>query len=698
MEILIRGFIWSLLLSGYTWLIFNKKRAKDVEKKFQIIFSAVTAYALVIVSRSAVFRLSRVIGSPALLNEVLNVLCVVAGYHAICFFSVCLLKETYRKWISYFVSWICSIALISYLIIGYFNNEIYVIIYCISFAASLVMAKIRDDKIQPIKSSVWKARLKFSLPVGVFSIFTFCIYLPSELYLGNPENFKVGYWEFIFPLLIQCILFILVYLVITLFLITKNHYYACNISAAMFALLSHIQSMFLNGELQSMDGTPQKWSIGTVAGNVAVWCVILLAVFIVSCYKQKKVRDILKVVAYGGIGIQIVSLGILLAITPNDSGKHRYVLSMEGAFEMAPEDNVIVFVLDWFDNQIVEKIEKEDTDFFAKLDGFTYYPNTTSRYAFTDMSVVYLLTGKEWEYDMLERKYANRANEESDMLEKIADSDYTLGIYTLPAYIGGGRDSLDIENGTYSTISLDVESQLKVMAKTARYKVFPFALKNHYLYSDDEIYKLQVTDVPLHNINDDIPFAEKLFAEGVTIDKERNGAFKFYHLRGAHKPYRMNEEFIECDSNLVVQSRATFEIVYEYMEQLKENGLYEDATIIITADHGQNYYNVPHEAEELDLEMVSSPILFVKYAGECDTEMKVSKAPVSHEEIMPTILQIITGDTQGYGRTIDEIAEDEERVREFIYGRHDDIPFVRYEIAGDVSELESWSEPVLITE
>ncbi len=698
METIIRGLLWSIILFLYTQFVLSKKTGKDVDTKFQLFFSVANAYALVIISKSAVFRVSQIIGTPTIVNEILNLLCIIIGYNAICLLALCLLKDVYQKWISYFDSWIFSVLLVSYLVIGYLSNEIYVVIYGISFVASLVIAKIRKDKIEQPKKNVWKGRLKFSLPVSIFALLTLYVYLPSELYLGNPENFKVGYLEFIWPLLMQFVLFVFVYLIITLFFITKNHYYICNIFSAVFALLSHIQNMFLNGKLQSMDGTEQKWSAGVVAGNAIVWVAVLLVVFIVSYYRQKKVRNMLKGVAYCGIGIQIVSLVILLAVTPLEFGSHKYVLSTEATFEMASKDNVVVFVLDWFDNQVIEKITEEDADFLAPLEGFTYYPNTTSRYAFTDMSVVYLLTGKEWKDNLLEKEYAYQANAESDVLEKIAASGYTMGIYTLPVYIGGERDVLDIENGTYSTISLDKGSQLKVMAKTSRYKVFPFALKKYFLYSDTDVSETRRTDIPVHDIYDDIPFATQLLTEGVTIDEERKGAFKFYHLHGAHKPYTMNEEYEEGATDLVTQSRASMNIVYTYLEQLKEQGLYENATIIITADHGQNYWNTPHEAVELDLDMVSSPILFYKEAGNSGTELNVSMAPTSHDEIVPTILEVITGDTQGYGRTINEIGEDEERVREFIYGRHDDIPFVRYEITGNVREMESWSEPVLITE
>ena len=236
------------------------------------------------------------------------------------------------------------------------------------------------------------------------------------------------------------------------------------------------------------------------------------------------------------------------------------------------------------------------------------------------------------------------------------------------------------------------------MAQTARYKTYPFALKNLFFYTDDDMYAMQRTDVQVHNIYNDIPYAQLLVKEGISVDKEKKGAFKFYHLHGPHTSYLMNENFEWEDTDMLTQAKGSLNIVYEFIRQLKEKGLYEDSTIIITADHGQNYFDRPSVAKELGLEMVSCPIMFVKNKGDYGDGLIESSAPISHEEIIPTILEVMLGDTCGYGRTISEIAEDESRERTFVYGRHHDIPFVKYVISGDAMNIENWSGPTAISE
>ena len=78
--------------------------------------------------------------------------------------------------------------------------------------------------------------------------------------------------------------------------------------------------------------------------------------------------------------------------------------------------------------------------------------------------------------------------------------------------------------------------------------------------------------------------------------------------------------------------------------------------------------------------------------------MVISKAPVSHEEVIPTVMENVLGNTNDTGHTFKEIKLDEGRERTFIFGRHSDIPFVEYTIAGDAMNLEDWSEPVGLSE
>ena len=98
------------------------------------------------------------------------------------------------------------------------------------------------------------------------------------------------------------------------------------------------------------------------------------------------------------------------------------------------------------------------------------------------------------------------------------------------------------------------------------------------------------------------------------------------------------------------------------------------------------------------MDIISCPIIFMKPSGSYGAKLTESKAPVSQEDILPTVMEVICGNGEKYGRTLDDIGETEEREREFIFGRHSDIDFESYIINGDAMNIDNWTGPNAISE
>lgn len=691
MEMLVRIVLWSACFI-FCSFFYKKRMGKEFNLKCEIAFSIVSSYAILIVIRSVTARISQKLSLGEIVEESIVIVCMLAAYGVYTAGCKWLLKDDYLRWKFYFSSMQFVLSLGVFLIVGTVTREIYFVLFLLVFVISIIVIKWRGSAIEISSNRVWKTRLKYSLPVSLFVGTTFFVYLPSELYFGNPNVFLVEYGIFIWPMLVEFILFGGAYLLITLVFTTKQHYYLCNNFCMVFTLLANLQHMFLNGNMQQMDGTQQVWATGKIVVNYGIWLVVFVCVVIINRIAQKKLRNVFKIVGYCGFCIQLISLMALAVITLPTLEFDNFVLSKEDAFEMAPENNVFVFVLDSYDNQNIEQILEQDPAFLEPLDGFVRYANTTGKYAFTDLGVPYLLTGEEVAYEYKKDNYAFVANQNSTVLEEIAEAGYTIGLYTEAGFISQNEYML-VENGRYTNRTLGISAQMEALTKASRYKSFPFGLKNFFTYSDDDFVEARRTDVELHNVYNDAPFAKQLLEEKISIDETKKAVFKFYHLHGAHTPYYMNEEFENEETDIVTQAKGCMKIVFEFIDQLKKNDLYEDATIIITADHGMNFFDRPERAYELGMDIMSCPIIFVKNAGDAGTELVTSNAPVSHNEIIPTYMQAMIGNSQHYGRTVEEIGENEVREREFIFGRHDDIPFVKYRVNGNAMDVNNWSEP-----
>ena len=141
------------------------------------------------------------------------------------------------------------------------------------------------------------------------------------------------------------------------------------------------------------------------------------------------------------------------------------------------------------------------------------------------------------------------------------------------------------------------------------------------------------------------------------------------------------------DGNQISQSRGALKIVYEYIQNMKKLGIYDDATIIITADHGQNLHIGEKSINLDDCELTSNPILYVKLPNEHNDKVKYSNAPVSHTEFAATVINAVGGNADLYGRMFNQISEDESRERVFIF--NGDI-YQKYLISGDVNDISFW--------
>lgn len=564
--------------------------------------------------------------------------------------------------------------------------------YCIAFVVSAVWALsyiiFSKQEIQYISKSEYKKYAVEMLPVIGAWIVTVGIYLPNELYLVNYSQFSGAYWMFFVIMLLGSIIFGGMILFVSLLLLPKVLFKILNLLLAGVICMGYIQIMFLNGELKALDGVDQIWSVEAKVVNVAIW-ILLIATILIVGYKKAVVAKVCKFACLYIAAIQIVTLGVLLISTDYGSVKAQEAMSTEGALELSQNGNVLVFVLDCFESSWFEDIVEEDASIIEPLADFTYYRNGTSQFAHTDNAIPYMLTGVAWKEDIAEN-YPGYAYDNSDALSIIAENGYNIGIYTGASYLADSAKALTTNYRNDSSWTYAPIETLKLMLKSSMYKMVPFILKPEYVYYSGDVFVLAKSD-EVWNIDNDLPFYNSLIQQGLTVNAESSPAFRFYHMRGPHAPFYLSEnikyEPTGREATVSSQGRGSLKIVYEYLNQMKELGIYDDATIIITADHGQGYISDSDKTSGKP-DRTSRPIFIIKQPNEQGEVMRISNAPVSQAELIPTILDAVGIDGSDYGRTFEEISEDEQRERMYVdvYSHFT----VQYMINGDAADLESW--------
>lgn len=301
-------------------------------------------------------------------------------------------------------------------------------------------------------------------------------------------------------------------------------------------------------------------------------------------------------------------------------------LTEDGLYTVSSKNNVIVFVLDTYDQTLLNTVLRQNPDLLSEMTGFTEFQNCTGAMIPTRFAVPYLLTGELPRVGEDSATYLAERYERGTFLQDAKDAGYSIGLYTDSLQIGtlpqAEQDAIaatTVNMHKVSSSALDFGGTLSAMVQMALYRDAPWVLKSEFWYYTDQINGRIVAYNPdadpgerVYTMNDPRYFGQ-LRKQGLSIDDSQGqaGSFRFIHLLGAHYPYSLDENGNDLgadNSTKEQQAQGSMRIVSEYLRQLKELGVYDQSTIIITADHGR-WFLTPEP-----LTTTSTPIMLVKPA------------------------------------------------------------------------------------
>lgn len=501
---------------------------------------------------------------------------------------------------------------------------------------------------------------------GSWIISLFCAFTPCVF--GVFEMFFVSYRELWFGLkeigIISIVSFILLWGFLSLVLSVTAKISSQTPPLIITALFSvtvsfYIQGNYANADLGVLNGAAIAWENYTSYNWVSllVWlCPIALCMALYFINKELLFRAV-RTIAVCMLAMEAITL-LILAVqnagkisAKQENGKNSAVTD-EYFYEFSPDDNTVVLLLDSFDSLNYSELLEEDEDKYG-LEDFTYYPNTIGAYTTTMGSLPYILTAEWYENDMPREDYLNTAFEQAELYKKLTQNDYYIDIYTARGVLPKSLDPLleniyEIKVEPTSYIGLGLK-YYKLLA----FRYMPHQFKRYFWFYPEEFNDYMHTLDLNHDIfTGDMQTAYKELTDGrCTINPDKKRVFKFYHLNGTHEPATFDENLQDKeDVNYLDESKGNLTFVREFLSQMKELGIYDQASIIILADHGSVDYN-------------QHPLLLVKQSGE-KKEFTISDAPISYEDLMPTMIYMATGEKTG--RTVWEIGEGEERSRRFL--------------------------------
>ena len=554
----------------------------------------------------------------------------------------------------------------------------------------------------------WVKRFGFSLLITLFCAFTLCVVAPFEIVAGARGDVAFGLGDVWLPIVVFAVAGAIVMALICSVL-PKKVFTPVLCLIFSVGLCCYVQAMFLNGGIPAADGRDVDWwgSYGfiTVLSTV-IWIFLIVGVTVLGAFKRRAAQFAIGVLSIALILVQGVGMASLMA--DNEIMEGPSSVTEAGLFEVSKGNNVIVFILDYYDTRTLQKVVEESPDMLDEMEGFTWYQNSAGTMIPTGFALPYLMTAQTPEVGQSIDDYLVTRWTEGHFLEDLHATGYSVGVYTATFgvdYLTNAQANEEIyanlDNAFPRKLHIDYVNTLKILMKAALYRDTPWLLKPLFRFYTDEInWRVILTpeDLPPEEkpyVLDDAKYYDSLKKYGLSFqDDSYAGAFRMIHLDGDHFPYYINEngEFVgEGNTTKEKQAIGSMSMVSYYLQQMKDLGVYDDATIIITADHGD---------WETSLELpkvVTSPIMLVKNPHSGNEAVRISQAPVSHADFFTHVLQAMGSASEGYEpTTFDSFSDDSDRVRDFYYITHEhNAPNIHsllgYTIKGDVLDFDNWT-------
>ncbi len=545
-------------------------------------------------------------------------------------------------------------------------------------------------------------RLVIALCMSLGIGFTYVVFGPYELYALNLGSFAFRISEIFKSLLVIAAI---VTLVLTVVLpVFRGRVFDFLISLLFGLLLaSYAQANFLNNSLGQLTGDFIAWNLYKTdfTLNLLAWAVIMSIPLLLYHFRKKAWAFLAKFLPLMLVVIQVISMVALQGTVSKYQPETEQYLSTGGLYEVSEKENIIVIILDRLDNRYLDMVLADSPDYFDRLDGFTYFTNNTTLYSATFPSVCNLLTGGLFMYEGSSSGFMTEAYKTSTFLPQLRENGYQVKLYTEPRF--GYANPSDLEgiadNIAVAKLTVNHSAAIKEFILLSAYRYAPITFKPFFWTSTDQFSKVINKDTdPAPHTTDDIYFYDTLRSKRLSVD-DREKSFTFIHLNGSHAPFNMGEQaqpLPNNEANVLTQTKGSFHIVYEYLDQLKALGLYQDATIIITGDHGARVDDIS------PLQNAITTGLFVKPSGSADTPLQRSTAPVSSNNFRPTVYKAAGLPYEQLGQSYFDVPPDakDPRYQYYLVVESQGSPrrLQIFEIAENARDFANWTmveEPLL---
>lgn len=476
--------------------------------------------------------------------------------------------------------------------------------------------------------------MKKLIPAYILSfVISFMLYInePLLLYANNKDDLHFNLNTFFIPMIkVFFYIFFILSFIFTIIYFINNKFgkklYVYNtilIIAFICFLATYIQGNFLIEKLPSLDGATISWTSYNNQNiiTIIIW-IIIITIYILTIIKFK-FEKVINVSKYISLSVfAMLSVALITTMFTNDIFENRKInyISKDNINISSKNNNFYILLLDAVDSKYFYNILNTE-NYKEIFEDFTYFPDTKSTFSYTKESIPQILSGGVYDYKKSYQKFYNESMDKSPLINLLNEKKYDINIYDTGLLWTTEKSrvvkNINEFNKQYNTICFAKEETKYIL-----FKYLPYFLKEYSKidYFDFENCKREAEPNSYSWENEEL---YKTLDE--KIEKIDNNYFSFIHIRGAHVPFDLDENFNKIKNGTYDELiKGDLKIIKKYINRLKENNIYDNSIIIIMADHGYNFDNPIGR---------QNPILFIKGINE-KHKLKISDKTIIYEDLM----------------------------------------------------------------
>lgn len=470
----------------------------------------------------------------------------------------------------------------------------------------------------------------------------------------------------------------------------------------------YISLIFTLGLLLMIEGNVFVWNYGPLDGNPILWetfrlrGVFDLAVWLVlislSIIFHRKLASI---AAFSSFGFLLLQSMLLIFTIVSSSGS--FISAAEAGmkesqkiFDYSKEFNIVHIILDSFQSDFFEKIVEEE-GLEEVFDGFVFFKENMTVANTTALAIPAILTGQE-----PGTGYTEKLMREKSILNILSENGFDTNLVLGKRILVGGHPYYLPPNpygGTHKEIR--ATWALFLMDLTL-FRHLPHLLKR-YVYNDQNWILKSSLSMIGQGPTSGFYHSKQFFEDYIhRLDASKEGpSYHFIHIVPPHGPYTMAEDCSYAGGtvrqlyiNYKIQARCMTGLFSEFIDKLKEEGVYDSSFIILQGDHGLGFLaEQRNRASKGSTEnhvsqntMARSLALLAVKRPNARGRLKVSSALTSVLDVAPTVLKAAGLEADNDAKSLFEIDPFEKRLRWFKN---------QYRVNGSAYSRDSWYKEAL---